>query len=325
MVIYEWPGKFALVTEQRCGSSLLNNISSNDIESSPLKEVDFGRMTDELNKTEQLTNWLSKCKETGTPIYVLSRDLHHKRSSAVNMKTQGRGSLKDQIFFLQGYISSHIEQRSNEVDKMGFYNFCLNDSHLDWGTSMYYHFLKSMGAHDLSVLWLNRPTVLESNTDLRHLTHFLLTNFKDCPEVYSVINAEAQKLKRNYDAISGGMAPAVDGGPRLGMSYGETSRIVINEAYNKRFRELTDHRDDILKFSDWIWCEQFMNNTMVDMTTQTGHTCPHTSSEVIDIVKKKLEIIDMDEVIKNEVNGNLIWYPGRRFNLWCDDRYLDTY
>lgn len=303
MVIYEWPGKFALVTEQRCGSSLLHEIS--EFEDSPLIQ----------SKITNLDEWISKYKKSNKPIYVLCRDIHHKRSSAVNMQTH-HNNCKDRVNFLNGIIHSYTERRYMEVDKCKFFNFCLNDSHIDWGTSVYYHFLRSKGVTNICLLWLQRPNLLESNITIQSLDNFLTFIFKDYPEIDKHVRKHHEELKKSYD--HGSTNYTVD---RMGMTIGEIGHIVILEAYNKAFRELTDHRNDVLKFSDWIWCEQFMNNTMISMYTNSGYDCPYTSTEVLDIVREKLDIMDMAQIKKCEEVGSLIWWPGKRFMMLCSDVY----
>lgn len=303
MVIYEWPGKFALVTEQRCGSSVLNDIS--EFEDSPLVEVE----------EHNLDEWISESIKTNKAIYVLCRDIHHKRSSAVNMMTN-HNTCREQVTFINGMIHSFVHHTSRTVEKCKFFNFCLDDSHLDWGTSVYYHFLRSKGVTNLCLLWLKRPNLLETNTTIESLDIFLLFNFRDYPEIEKFIRRNSEELRKSYDHNDSNVTY-----DRLSMTQSELSHLIVNEAYNKAFRELTDHRHDVLKFSDWIWCEQFMNNTMISMYTSSGYDCPYTSAEVIDIVKEKLDILDIAEIKKREDLGTIVWWPGKRFMTLFSDVY----
>lgn len=301
MVVYERPGKFFLVTEQRCGSSFLYNISN--LHDSPLKPTTVNVNT--VNK------WLQEVIETNIPVYVLCRDIHHKRSSAVNMKTHGK-TLRDQVNFLQGIISTFTHEKSPEVKSCNFYNFCLNDSHLDWGTSVNYHFLKSKGIKNLNLLWLQRPNLLEFNNDIQTLNNFLqFEGLTDCEAAQKYLSKHHNDLSKTYDAYKHFNSS------NAGITPQENNHIILNESYNKIFRELTDHRDDVLKFSDWIWCEQFMNNTMIDQ----NKTCSLTSSEIINIVRQKMDILDQSEIKRLEATYGLTWWPGKRFMMLCSDMY----
>lgn len=282
MIVYSWPGKFTLVTEQRCGSSLLERISlCND---SPLIVVRDNEFDDRCVE-EHITSEI--------PIYVLSRDLHQRRSSAIKMRLNGRNTeMVDHLNFLDGYISAYTTHNFS-YSELGFYNFCLNDSHLDWGTSVYYHYLKSRGVKNLKLLWLYRPTMLESGFYLPTLTNFLGENFKNHAEIREEIYDQQATLEGKYSTNK----------------HNEVENIVIYETYNKQFRELTDHRDDVLKFSDWIWCEQFMNNTMIDMYHGIS---TYDSSEVLEVVSQKLKVLNAVNIIEFYNRQAITWWPGKR-------------
>lgn len=281
MFLYTWPGKFTLVTEQRCGSSLLERISLCD--DSPLVEL----------RGDEVDHCVEEHITSEIPIYVLSRDLHQRRSSALKMRLNGKNTeIVEHCNFLDGYISAYITHNFS-YNLLGFYNFCLNDSHLDWGTSVYYHYLKSRGVQNLKLLWLYRPTMLESGFRLPTLTDFLAESFDHHEQIRKEVYDQRVDLEGRYSNLT----------------HNEVDNIVIHETYNKKFRELTDHRDDVLKFSDWIWCEQFMNNTMKDMYLDRS---TYESSEVLKVVSQKLKVFNAIKINDFHDRQAITWWPGKR-------------
>lgn len=136
------PSKSIFITELRTGSTSLHTLANFGV----LKKF-IGHERNNMHPENTLDHddMLSLCDTIKTDfhdytVYMCIRDPLIRRESALTLITNQyieQATYSECISFLRGIVSETI--KNTGISKYGFVNYTLNDNHMDWGTSSYYH------------------------------------------------------------------------------------------------------------------------------------------------------------------------------------------
>lgn len=225
---------FLIITEKRTCSSFLLELTS------------YTELVHEPNNpdSQDLLQQILTEYQSGRQIYLVCREPVYRRTGALGMVMSGE-TLEHKIMNLRGLIQSEVSFYDTNKSR-GFINFTLNDSHLDWGTSVYYYVLRAAGIK-VNILLADNNRFLDWQDrqwyTSEHLNLFLTEKFDEY----------------NYEYI-----------PKNYMSDPDKDSIISYHAYAKAFREgpdLIPYLDDnaTLTFDTWTNLESTMYTRMVSI------------------------------------------------------------
>lgn len=321
MVFVSEPSKAMFITEVRTGSSNLTRLSEFGV-------LEFlGREYDNNLGLENLCD-LIKTKYHDYKIYLCIRDPQIRRESALSMIISGgQGtSFTEDVASLRAMVGEALK-RSAYDKKYGFINYTLNDNHVDWGTSCYYHILVTKGIIP-TLLHLDNKSIFEMPSFIGYHSwqnvlkteerdyHMVLKNII---QTYHSDNVQAQQLWQRAEAqvswTGERIADVPVRGPNINVKPWALARTAVYQYYYNMFYCNCIMSDGLnamcLPFQTWIDMEAKMYYLAMKFPPDQA---PHASKVILDrTLKTYAECYDFQAIAEAHHNSEYQSLPGGKF------------
>ena len=320
MIVYQSDShKFVIVTEQRTGSSFLFHLQHHC-------DIEVWEDQDPLAKMEKIKD----IHNEGYTIYVAGREPVGRRASAISMLSFGN-TVDQKANYMRGRIASEMEKRVANT-QAGLPNFTLSDSHLDWGTSIYYYLIRASGVHCRMILvdtckyfdWYDRFT-----DDVFTMDQFMRPRYKHIPEALEYLDGESSHRKRGVMDSLVWMLNKNDhyhkGSSPLPLKPSEGEYMFLYHAYTKAFREMSNDlkydtiditaKNKLLPIDTWTNLESVLFTRMAtmenDLSLDSSQRTVIANKTLWTVLQRLNEYVNWETLatLRAAPDDNWDWFP----------------
>ena len=336
MIIFEYPSKKVLIVSHiRTGSSILHEVSQ--ISDELTKTWDLGGPlsgTDAVgNDAPSNLEYIINKHQNGWEVVLSVKDPHQRRLSALQMKVQGH---RFDHHHCAGYIKGLVDANmlsAPQTLRQGYFDYTLNDGHMDWGSSCFYHLLVCLGVIPKLLFLRHSDAYFDMYFNIKHypgqheFTQYMKDLIKESPEVMerfeNITNDQNSKFQSKHEGS---------------LSSTEYQRMFLYDVYKNYINhktseiyEITDQFDfnNFLSLSEWENMETEMHNYMLRSINQDHETRTLMSKLIFKRVLDKLKSCYGNSVMSNTNNPHA-HYPGKMLltfmrRSYSVDKFLSEY
>lgn len=296
--------KTLVITLNRTGSSVLRSLCDYTNREMSQKRYDY-------------IDFISTKQQEGWEIALCVKDPHERRLSSLEFKARLVSSPEQCAFYLRGLVSGHIPKDYHDFIDTGYIDFTLNDSHMDWGTSCYFHLLASQGIVP-RLLFLNRNNFFDwynvKSVSAADYTEYLENLINHDPMALEHFRSQYQIPLQKYHNHNQFVED-------FGLTHTELSRLFLYEIYKKTITEKTHYLyglakghngplcelKTVLTFNEWEYMETQMYASMIESVNRDFQDRVQLSKIMIHrIVSRLIECYDVEKM-----NNMRKHYPGK--------------
>lgn len=325
MLIFKYPNKkVIIVTELRTGSTVLGNATTySDLE---LFETYNTVLTD------QLFQKLNTMQSQGWQIALCVKDPMERRRSALELISLRSDStdLTQRAYYIRGLVTG-VNINYHNIFENGYFSYTLNDGHLDWGTSCYYHLFVNQGIFP-TLLYVDRGINSDWSYNKSHLsfdfTKFMLDLFDQDPSAQDQFSSDSNQYTERYNSKD----------ILLPVSETEASRMYLYEIYKKTiehsiylksWNNLQEdiYDKDVLRFSEWEDMEIQMYQHMIMMINSSQELRYNSSKIVIKhVLSRLIDCYGLEARPIPPMSMTIHHYPSKNFLMHIPDplNYLNN-
>lgn len=324
MLIYKHPTKkVIIITEYRTGSTVLNNATSySDLELFEPRDIVL---------SDQIFQKLHTMQTQGWQIALCIKDPIERRRSALELISLRSDStdISNQAYYLRGFITATMNENYEDIIKNGYFNYTLNDIHLDWGTSCYYHLIVNQGIYP-TLLYLDRGVKSDwsyyKSNSLYDFTEFMLNLFDEDPKAQEEFESHSNIYTKKYNQKDN-LLPVSETEEKRIYLYEIYRKAITHGSYIKSWRNNQEflYDKDILSFSEWEDMEMLLYTHMVMMINSSQELRVNSSKIVLHSVLSRLIKyygLDKGSVLPADIGK---YYPARNLliHIPCPMDYLE--
>jgi len=301
--------KVIIITEHRTGSTVLAHATSySDLELFEPPDIVL---------SDQILQMLNTMQTQGWQIALCIKDPMERRRSALELISlkSDTNNLASRAYFLRGLIAGNFNTYHGNIISTGYFNYTLNDFHLDWGTSCYYHLFVNQGIFP-RLLHLHRGVDSDWSYTKSHVcldfTEFMLELFDHEPKAQEKFKLHSEVYIKKYGQNHNSLPLSDTEASRMYL-YDVYKKSIVHNTYIKNWGSRHEflYDKDILRFSEWEDMELMMYESMVGLINGDQKLRSDSSKHVLRSVLSRLINcygLDKGAILPTEI-GN--WYPSR--------------
>ena len=330
--------KTIFITEVRTGSMNLDALSKLGV----LKVLGY-RFENNIKLAELCD--LIKTEYANHKVYLCIRDPLIRRESALNMlstQNYSQATYSENVSYFRGMINETLKHQVRHSN-LGFLDYTLNDPHVDWGTSCYYHILVVNGIIPELLFLSNKsmfvmPTFISNDTDAgmsdyhRVLNQIIIES--GCQEAIERMQKEDEKVNARNESLPDllyiNLHPNTLARKSTYQYYYNIFDSVTHCRYFDAWRDWTqsdDPQPEPLPFVSWIIMEAKMYQWAARLNSLRDHDLARASSKHLlnETLTTYAKYYRFHEVFSADQRGELVSYPGRKFLRFFDADYLQNF
>ena len=233
--------KFGILTANRTGSSIMNQIAGSNNNLEPAKS--------------SISN-LSELQNQGINLYMTIKEPAERRRSALDMICNLHDEPMYNVMFLKGMIHSSLQNSQSTI----LPDYIFSNSHMDWGNSVYYHVLKLKGIHVNPLLLTNPEKIWNDHPHPDfNMLYVEYVNRNQIPTYTSFLKHYCLETEEAREVLEGwlnSVGPRTYG-PQINYA-GGSKRSLLYETWLMEFRKFNASQTNmpILSIDEFEWFDQ---------------------------------------------------------------------